>query len=267
MGCTNSSKVERPERSSIIFRREPLQLSPAKVADAATLILKKKIRFIPKEPNWDDKVDSEFECIVCLEIKKSSLVSNCCMNVICQTCVSSLKKICPLRCDKLPKQFGSRKGLNERINKIFSICDLCLSEVHPWNLEKHKNKCGEKLLGDEVKILRFHNQTLLRKSSEKYWKCHARETVYEDHQDNPGDFYYECKNCELKFCRYCTAKAKFQGKDIEINNKKLDSSTAVLFKCEKTLILPPIKLTKKAKLPKIKKRLRKKSVELRPMVF
>ncbi|CAI2376451.1 unnamed protein product [Moneuplotes crassus] len=185
-----------------------------------------------KEVNWDEKSDSEFECMVCLEFKRKLCVSNCCNSIICRKCVSKLKGSCPLRCKKLSEQFGTRKALDERVTKILISCDICLTKIHPWNMTAHKNNCGERILTERISDCCLHDCVLISKYSTNEWKCHARENIIQDHKDNKENQYYECEKCQIKICKFCVARAKLQGENCTLNSNPLNSPISVFFHCK-----------------------------------
>lgn len=162
MGCFESKNVQTPHRqpsfvmrnTPSIVRRNNSPLFPSKTSSIPKSIqiqTMPKAKFVPKEPNWNDKNDNELECIICLEIKKNSSISNCCMNIICNDCTKNINGTCPLRCKKLSKQFKTSNLLNKRINKVFSLCDVCFAEVHPWDMDQHQETCGDHIVGESVK--------------------------------------------------------------------------------------------------------------------
>ncbi|CAI2375590.1 unnamed protein product [Moneuplotes crassus] len=191
-----------------------------------------KTKFVPKEPNWNDKSDNELECIICLEIKKDSSISSCCINIICNDCTKNLNGTCPLRCKKLSAQFKASIKLNKRINKVFSLCDVCFAEVHPWDMDRHQETCGDHIVGESVKDSCLHNCTLIRKTTGKQWKCYSRENAYQVHKDKKTDSCYECEKCQIKFCTFCVAKAVLLGNNMDLNGKVLSPAESVFFPCK-----------------------------------
>ncbi|CAI2373609.1 unnamed protein product [Moneuplotes crassus] len=213
MGCAQSQKVDIPI-VAISYIRGPnnTMRRVSQVLNHTNSKAKRKpqINPIPKEPNWDEKSDDEFLCMICLETKEKSLVTNCCKNIICADCSKRLGGKCPLRCKKLSTLSRTSKALNERIQKIYSLCEVCLAKVHPWDVDDHNETCLDGIIEDPSLVFCDHEWKLIRNKQNFFWVCHARTDNSEIHNDSRGKLSYECKKCHSMLCMLCRSNDEFK---------------------------------------------------------
>lgn len=169
-------------------------------------------------------------CIICLDICKNAVMSNCCSCLFCDPCSTGIKdskaKQCP-NCRLYDIQFEDCMPVRKIINTIKSTCPIedCKKEMQREFLADHLKKEHE---GDDIEALLdkliikdekepptwglfdIHHHQMNMFTSKQEYKCQSSR--YIKTLGNclrtipPGANFYCCKDCREPFCVNCRNK-------------------------------------------------------------
>ncbi|CAI2378506.1 unnamed protein product [Moneuplotes crassus] len=170
----------------------------------------------------------DLECIICMTIKKSPYLTNCCKKIVCAECAAYISEKCPLRCKNEGPLFGTNPDLDYKIKNEFHLCERCGEKYHPWDMNNHQDLCMKDELPKEIEVSAIHEHHLIEVDAEGEWKCSMRTNFTQSHHDFFSHKCFTCKKCSLKFCRTCILDQYFykqSGSSEESDSENSDSST------------------------------------------
>lgn len=168
-------------------------------------------------PSFEDLKD--LECIICMEITKTSVLTRWWMKVICDNWRKSVKGKCPLRCHEANTTYCITNKLKNALKKCYELCPVWNLKVKPWRLEKHLDSWMDiKTSESSIFVENLHSSTLFKVTLSS-WKWSLRKYVKDceinqralnrkrsPHFINRDILCYKCKLWDVTFCKTCIKK-------------------------------------------------------------